>query len=281
MPCRSQHVVSVFLFTSVLVLTAAQIPSPSPSPRANPKRMLIPAYIFPTLPGWSTLLTAIQNGQLPVGASWIVLNANNGVVAGLSAWEKGVWKQQAVDVNAVARAVVYVNMCNMPIPFSACGSTALQGARDAKVVIQWVRDWMAMLGSSNVHGVFLDDTSMAGYNKANILAAITGIRGLKPGIKVFTNPGVAATDATLLNAVDATVYNENTSPVATPPPTALRPTFSDPNKFSMILHDVPAGTWQSYAETASTQGYGYFYATSGGYSDVPSYISNLVTFIRG
>jgi hypothetical protein len=47
------------------------------------------------------------------------------------------------------------------------------------------------------------------------------------------------------------------------------------------LHDVPAGTWQSYAETASTQGYGYFYATSGGYSDVPSYISNLVTFIRG
>jgi hypothetical protein len=49
----------------------------------------------------------------------------------------------------------------------------------------------------------------------------------------------------------------------------------------MILHDVPAAIWLSYAQAASTQGYGYFYATSGGYSAIPPYINELVAFIRG
>jgi hypothetical protein len=196
---------SSLLLTTALVLAAAQSPKPSPSPRAKPKRIVIPAYMYPTLPPWAVLLDAIRNGNLPIDASWIILNANNGVIAGLGTWDRYVWKQQAISVNSVARAVVYVNFCNKPIPFDTCGSTALQGARSSATMIQWVKDWIAMIGIENVYGVFLDDPSMTSVNKPNILTVVKAIRALKAGIKVFTNLGVSATDGNLLVAVDATV----------------------------------------------------------------------------
>lgn len=251
-----------------------------------PNGLIIPSYFFPTEAQWDTLLSALTAQGVPASRALLILNANNGQIGSVGESDQALWRTLAADrVSGVGQALCYVNLCDKAPPFDSCGDIDLQGARPVAEVLALVDDWIAVLGLSNIAGFFLDDTRMDADNvaiKSNVLAIIDGIKSRRSDFLVVTNPGVAATDTQLVKKVSATIYDEGPFPDSEPAPKTLR----KPNgkrfprrKFAMILHSVPEGDWSTYIETARTEGYYYFYATNGSYSELPPYLDDMLARI--
>lgn len=251
-----------------------------------PNGLIIPSYFFPTSANWDVLLNSLSTQGVAVDRALLVINANNGVIGGEPESVKALWRTLAEErIKGVGKVLCYINLCNRAPPFPTCGDIDLQGARPVEETLTFVDDWISAIGLSNIDGFFLDDTRMDGANttvKENILNIIEGIRSRRSDLIIVTNPGVAATDLELLNKVSSTIYDEGPFPDSQPAPKTLR----KPNgkrypkrKFAMILHSVPESQWSTYIETARVDGYFYFYATSGGYEELPPYLDDMIARI--
>lgn len=119
---------------------------------------------------------------------------------------------------------------------------------------------------------------MDGTNKGNILNITDGVRDRHSGFRIVTNPGVPATDADLLDAVDVTVYDEGSIPDSDPPPNDLEDYKK--KQFAMILNSVDDSKWEDYLEMAHRDKYEWFYATSGGYHMLPQYLESMLKKIK-
>lgn len=183
-----------------------------PATEAAPPGTIIPAYMWAQDASWDVLLSTAADSSMPRDNIHIVVNANNGVTGSLADTEKGIWQQLADRVQPAGRLLAYINLCDRVPPFDTCGDAQLQGARPAGETLQYVADWIDMLGADRIDGFFLDDTPMNGLNGDNIAEIITGIRAQNNNFFVVTNPGTAATDRALVDMVDATVYVENSDP---------------------------------------------------------------------
>lgn len=245
----------------------------------RPDRALIPAYIWPGDSAWDTLISTVKASRLASKNAYFIVNPNNGVLRTAPDYDKALWRTLATErLKNVGRVICYVNLCNLVPPFPTCGDPQLQGARPAAETLGYVDDYIQAFGSENITGFFLDDTPMDGTNLANIMEIIQGIKIRQPHFQVITNPGVAATNDELLAAVTTTVYDEGLMPDSVPSPKIFRggPEGYKPLKFAMILNNVPSELWKTYIETARREYYGYFYATSASYADLPPYLFSML-----
>lgn len=235
---------------------------------------LIPTYWWPTDACWDRLDDALAQSKLPAERVAVVLNPNSGNITfgypDSSTWV--LWRIRAQYLTSAGfRVLVYVNLCSNVVDFS-CASTANQGDKpfsgDHGVKAE-IDKYMAELPSLFT-GIFFDDATHSGVNTDPILVATNYATGL--GLESVHNPGGPSSDPVLFAAASTTVLREGATAGTWSP---LQNGFPA-EKSAMLLHSVPESTWRAQLDAARSLGYGYFYATSGGWGGCPDYLEQML-----
>lgn len=240
--------------------------------KAPPVEMssLIPSYWWPTDTKWDTLVQAAQTSGFAPERIRVVLNVNNGYNQDIQESVWSLWSDCALKMkNAGFKVFAYVNLCSNVKNF-ACVSQAEQGDRDFHLVRQEIDKYNEKLGSL-VTGFFLDDAGHSGMTTQPVLQVTNYVKNANK--EVIHNPGTYSNDEVLLEASTITIMREAHDP-GSANPWVMSPGVPA-SKSSMILHQVGADAWQAHLQTARERGYGHFYATSGSWDSLPSYLVDM------
>lgn len=230
--------------------------------------LVVPLYAWPTDSSWARVEQAAKH----VKDVQVVINPNNGHIAGWSESKCAIWKQLSMKLKqSGVRVLAYVSTCNLEKGVAQCSSSK-QGRRPLANVQGDAEAYAKYIG---IDGIFFDDAPGDSNVESNM--RLYSNFAHSNGLDVIFNPGAVTTDAKILDMCDHTVWREDTTPDCKAP--SSKYPESPPTKFDMILNSVSSSHWKSYADRAAKSGFGRFYATGGSYTKLPNYFEEMVQYI--
>jgi len=217
-------------------------------------RALIPAYFYPTLGDWATLVT------YPNQPAAMIVDIASGPGTSVNT-DYQTWIPNAVRAGITCIAYVDLNYGTRPLGTSS--DTA-----SSNTVLGDINGWLTLYPSAGIGGFFFDRTASDTANLAFTTSAVSYARSKVQGGMVVTNHGTYPTEAGYIPLTDVALVFENDyqagyQGVSIPSYAASYVAVNPPAKFMHLIYNVPTAEAMEVAlGIAVRSNVGWFYATS-------------------